>query len=157
MSGTALSFLLSKGENLQRAGCGSLILLILGFGLVLMLIESPAFWISLGVVIVVGVSAYLIWKQNKTSKNIEQMHALRPQLLKFTKGFEPLEDLYLSLRLRSCETSRLSTASKWQGSSQSKMGSLRNLNSIFSHVSQKTTSSVAAAAASPEPTFTRRS
>ena len=98
MSGTALSFLLSKGENLQRAGCGSLILLMLGFGLVLMLIESPAFWISLGVVIVVGVSAYLIWKQNKTSKNIEQMYALRPQLLKFTQGFEPLQNLYLSLQ-----------------------------------------------------------
>ena len=83
---------------MQRAGCGSLILLILGFGLVLMLIESPAFWISLGVVIVVGVNAYLIWKQNKTSKNIEQMYALRPQLQKFTRGFEPIDDLYLSLK-----------------------------------------------------------
>lgn len=83
---------------MQRAGCGSLILLMLGFGLVLMLIESPAFWITLAVVIAVGVISYFLWKKNKTSKNMEQLYALRPQLQKFTKGFEPIDDLYLSLK-----------------------------------------------------------
>ena len=83
---------------MQRAGCGSLVVMLLLFGVVLMLIESPAFWITLAVVIVVGVIAYFLWKKNKTSKNMEQLYALRPQLQKFTRGFEQIDDLYLSLR-----------------------------------------------------------
>ena len=83
---------------MQRAGCGSLVVMLLLFGVVLMLIESPAFWITLAVVIAVGVIAYFLWKKNKTSKNMEQLYALRPQLQKFTRGFEQIDDLYLSLR-----------------------------------------------------------
>ena len=83
---------------MQRAGCGSLILFLLVIAVVLMLIESPAFWIGLAVVIGVGVISYYLWKKDKTSKNMEQLYALRPQLLKFTKGFEQVPNLYLSLR-----------------------------------------------------------
>jgi hypothetical protein len=83
---------------MQRAGCGSLLVLLFGISLVLMLIESTAFWISLGVIILGGFVAFDFWKKKRASKNVAQMYALRPQLLRFTKGFEPLEDLYLSLQ-----------------------------------------------------------
>ena len=83
---------------MQRAGCGSLVVMLLVIGVFLMLIESPAFWITLGVLIVVGLISFNLIRKNAISKNVQQLYALRPQLVKFTQRFEPLEDLYLSLQ-----------------------------------------------------------
>jgi hypothetical protein len=85
---------------MQRAGCGSLVFLMLAVGVFLMLIESPVFWISLVVAIAVGVTTYILWKKDSAKKSMEQLYALRPELQKLSKGFEQLPNIYLSLRPR---------------------------------------------------------
>jgi hypothetical protein len=83
---------------MQRAGCGSLIVLILLFGLVLLLKESIFFWIAVVAIVSLGVISFFLIKKNRTAKNIEQLYALRPQLLEFSKGFAPLSGFYLTLK-----------------------------------------------------------
>jgi hypothetical protein len=83
---------------MQRAGCGSLIILFLILGALLVLLGSPGFWIILAIAIAVGAIVYFFSKRQKTRKNIEQLYALRPQLQRLTQGFEQLPSTYLSLQ-----------------------------------------------------------
>lgn len=72
--------------------------MIVVIGVFLMLIESIVFWVALVAVIGLGSLTYYLIKRNQTAKNVEQLYALRPQLYRFTQGFEPLQDLYLALQ-----------------------------------------------------------
>jgi hypothetical protein len=48
--------------------------------------------------VVAMVFAYQLWKKKQINKSVEQLYALRPLLLKFSRGFEQLDGSYMSLK-----------------------------------------------------------
>jgi hypothetical protein len=71
--------------------------LVLAFVLIWIGDNPWAIFLIVGAVVVL-VFAYQLWKKKQVNKNVEQLYALRPLLMKFSQGFEQLQGSYMSLR-----------------------------------------------------------
>lgn len=83
----------------MQLGClgAAIVFIAIAFALIFIQ-DNPWVIYVIAIVIVALIGAFQLYKKKQNNKTIEELYALRPLLQKFTRGFEPITDLYISLR-----------------------------------------------------------